>query len=112
VQKLKDSIANTLKDYGERAKAASTNSVDYKACYHSLRVINELKQLHTLGRIVYPSPDREYLLSIRQGTKTFEELSEEIDTRLDEVLALEKTSVLAEIVSEEYMDDFIRYFYS
>ena len=54
--------------YGERARRAEdSGGLDYKALSHSVRVVSEMQEILTTGRIVFPLACAEELRSIRQG---------------------------------------------
>lgn len=59
-------IKTKLNSFGERAKAAATaDGTDLKAYYHALRVVWELEEYLTTGKITLPSLRRADLLRIR-----------------------------------------------
>ncbi|MEZ4605259.1 MAG: nucleotidyltransferase domain-containing protein [Deinococcales bacterium] len=104
-------IEGLRKFYGERSKAASQTLVDYKALYHSFRVIEEMKSLHLEGEIRYPLAARAFLLDIRQGKYSFEALSDELDKRLAELTQLAEHTVLPLEADEAYARELLLSFY-
>jgi len=59
-------LVNKLNAFGDRAKAAAAaDGTDLKAYYHALRVVWELEEYLTTGRITLPSPRRAELLRVR-----------------------------------------------
>jgi hypothetical protein len=73
-----------LADYGKRAKiAASSNGVDWKSLYHSLRIAYEANELLTTGFITLPRPEAKLLVKIRQGEYSYQEVSDMIQDQVD-----------------------------
>jgi hypothetical protein len=96
--------------YGKRAKQALQDGcVDYKAFSHSLRVLEEMRLLHVVGRIVYPhQPDFAVLLrDVKMGKLEYALLLEMLDAKLLEVQEAEKHSVLPEQPDRAYVDKFV-----
>ncbi len=102
-------IAQSLVDeYGERALTAEKNEgVDWKALYHAVRVGYEAIEFLSTHRITFPRPEAEHLLAIRQGRLRFAEVSQEIETLLEDVEAAARISTLQETCDDRIIDDFI-----
>jgi hypothetical protein len=89
------SIQNLHDKYGERAKAAAKMSGhDWKAIMHAVRVIGEAYELLTTNKLVFPRPERETLLKIRNGEMTMPQVQALIDAGLVMVESAAKTSNL------------------
>lgn len=100
------------KSFGHRAKqSAQEEFADRKAVYHAFRVLEEIRELHTTGNLVYPISNKEFLLQVRQGDYSMNYLADLLQERLEEVEALEERSVLRKSVDSRYMDDIIVQFY-
>ena len=94
--------------YGRRAQAAAeANGADYKAMMHALRVSGEAIELIETGHITIPLKEAEYLIRVRKGEVSTDEVSNEIDNRL---LALEtavEKSSLPEEIDREIVEEFV-----
>ena len=78
------SLKPLLERYGVRAREASERGVDFKAFSHSLRVLEEVRLLHTYGRLEYPHrPDfAQVLIEVKTGVYPFERLVEMLENLL------------------------------
>jgi predicted nucleotidyltransferase len=77
-----------------RAKLEAKFGFDSKHFLHLARLMSEAKELLTTGKIIFPRPDREYLLDIKNGVYTFEHLLEKFDKINDEMEEIQKSSIL------------------
>lgn len=77
------------KAYGKRAEEASLNNgVDLKAYYHALRIIWQLEDYMTTGRLEFPSPRVQHLKDIRAGKYNKGEIEDWISTEIERVTSL------------------------
>lgn len=93
--------------YGNRAKAArNAQGTDYKALSHAMRVIVEVKQLFSEGKITFPiadEDDRKFILDIKQGAVDKETISNAIDGGLAAVETMEPyVTILPEKVNTKH----------
>ncbi len=95
--------------YGKRAKLALEVGVDFKAFSHSLRVLEEIRLLHSFGRIVYPHTGdfAELMMDAKMGVLEYEVLVEALDRKLEEARAAESSSVLSETLDSGYAEAFL-----
>lgn len=97
------------KDYGERAKRAK-EGIDYKAISHAYRIVSQVRELVTDGKITFPRPNAEEIKRIKYGKLSYEEyqsLLETIGAEIDELSALVlESDLLPETVSEETLDKY------
>ena len=95
--------------YGRRARLAADSGVDFKAFSHSLRVLEEIRQLHTTGRIVYPHEPvfAGVMRSVKLGDYTYDELVRMLDVKLEQARSAEALSVLAAEVDPRYTQEFM-----
>ena len=95
--------------YGKRAKLALEEGVDFKAFSHSLRVLEEIRLLHTTGEIVYPHTGdfAKLMRDAKLGSLEYNVLIEALDLKLEEARAAEVSSVLAAEVDPSYADSFL-----
>jgi hypothetical protein len=102
-----DRIVAMKKQYGDRAKQASSTNVDWKAMMHAVRVSMEAEELLTRKWITLPfTPDRvNYLLQIKRGEHPIELVKNELHERLETIKAIQKTSGLP-VLSQGLEDRF------
>jgi putative NIF3 family GTP cyclohydrolase 1 type 2 len=95
--------------YGKRARAAADSGVDFKAFSHSLRVLEEIRQLHTTGRIAYPHEAvfAGVMRSVKLGEYGYDELVPMLDAKLEQARESETSSVLAGEVDPKYAQGFL-----
>jgi len=88
-----DKLVKMEKQYGNRAKAA-TDSVDYKALSHAVRVLLEVKELLARRTITFPLEHADYIKSIKSGKESLESVMEVIANGIEEVDQLMLSSSL------------------
>ncbi len=95
--------------YGRRAKLALEAGVDFKAFSHSLRVLEEIRLLHSFGRISYPHTGdfAELMMDAKMGILEYEVLVEQLDRKLEEARDSESSSVLPETLDPSYAEAFL-----
>ena len=95
--------------YGKRAKLALEEGVDFKAFSHSLRVLEEIRLLHSTGRIVYPHTDdfAQLMRDAKMGVLEYEVLIQALDRKLEEARVAESSSVLPIDVDPSYAESFL-----
>jgi putative NIF3 family GTP cyclohydrolase 1 type 2 len=95
--------------YGKRARCAADSGVDFKAFSHSLRVLEEIRQLHSSGGIVYPHEPvfAGVMRAVKLGGYTYDELVRMLDVKLSQAREAETSSVLATEVDPQYAQDFL-----
>lgn len=77
------------KSYGKRAEEAALNDgLDLKAYYHALRIIWQLEDYMTTGRLEFPSPRVQHLRDIRAGKYNKGEIEDWISTEIERVTSL------------------------
>lgn len=71
--------------YGSRSKAAALEHLDYKSLLHCMRLLSEAEELISSGKITFPRPDTDFLLSIKrrewplEGQDVFGEVTKRIE---------------------------------
>lgn len=100
--------------YGKRSRLAANSGVDFKAFSHSLRVLEEIRQLHTLGRIAYPHAPAfaQVMTDVKLGHYGYDALVDMLDAKLEEARASEGSSVLSEDVDPGYVEAFLLSLYA
>lgn len=69
----------------ERAKLEEKFQYDCKHAYHLIRLLRTCKEVLTTGEYIVKRPDREYLLQIRDGLLTFDQLFEMVNKEEKEI---------------------------
>ena len=95
--------------YGKRAQQAMQSGVDFKAFSHSLRVLEEIRQLHLTGRITYPHT-QEFAAVMRDaklGLYGYDRLVNMLDDKLEAARAVEAQTILPERTDRDYARDFL-----
>ncbi len=96
--------------YGKRARQAmGDGGVDFKAFSHSMRVLEEMRMLHSQGRITYPHEAvfARVMTDIKLGQYEYDALVDMLDAKLEEVKIAEAQSILPEHADLEYADQFV-----
>ena len=98
------SIKKVYKEYGMRAREAkSKGGVDYKALSHALRISIQGIELLETGKMTLPlaEENRELVLKVKLGEMEHEEISDLIETNLEILEELKKTSDLQDGINKE-----------
>lgn len=95
-------------EFGARALAAEQNEgVDWKSCYHAIRVSEQAMELLQTGNITFPRQNVDDLLSIKRGEHPYREIATRLETNLDNLEKLMLVSELPEAVDENFMDEVV-----
>lgn len=79
-------IESEVNKYGERAFQAMQNEgVDWKAVSHALRAIRQIEMLYEKGIIQYPLDCKDELISIKEGSKPWNEVEQLICEGIDKI---------------------------
>jgi hypothetical protein len=103
-------IRNIYEQFGERTRQAMKNEgIDWKALSHAVRVCIQGIELFQTGNITLPLhySNRDVCLDIKQGKYTFQEVSEMLDTSLENLELAAKESTLPEQPNEEYYNQLL-----
>lgn len=102
-------VEKFIEDYGARAKQAETNEgVDWKAVSHAFRAAFQVRGILLDGDFTYPLLETEFLRAVKSGTLHFKnEVGPKLDTLMDEVEALSKSSTLPDAVDETKVDELL-----
>ena len=99
-------ITEMEEQFGNRARA-SAKGVDFKALSHAVRVIDEVEELIDSDFITFPLKNRDYILSIKEGKESLEDVMDYIDQKLTIVREKLENSLLPEKSDEEFIDRFL-----
>lgn len=97
-------------NYGERARAAMTNEgIDWKAISHAVRVARQALELLRSHTITFPRPDAAELLEIKQGKRSYQDVSPLLEALVDEVNSC--SSTLPERTDPALVDELVQRYY-
>jgi predicted nucleotidyltransferase len=100
-------INHRIDNYGERTrKALNLNNVDFRALSHSCRVIYEIYELLSTGKIIFPlqQSEAEFIRKVKQSVIPFEDVKQYIEKYFEEVNRLEASSKLPVKLSQSYTE--------
>ena len=104
-----EALIKLRKTYGTRAMEAKENDgKDLKAMYHAVRLVEELKEILSFGKITYPSPIAPLLMDIRNGKLTNNEVSILIDEGIAKSEQLFITSTLRETPDYDFLENWYK----
>ena len=99
-------------DYGNRARAAATNTgVDWKSVSHAIRIGEQAVELLSTGNITFPRPNAAYLKEIKAGVHPYMGISPKMDVLLSEVERLSAMSSLPVEPDTDLMKAIVQDFY-
>jgi hypothetical protein len=104
-------VQKVISSYGKRAEAAANeNGVDWKAISHCVRVLLQVEELLTKGKITFPLKEADFVKSIKYVTTnfTYDEIMSWIEDHImyiDEVLLPKST--LREKADYKWIEKFI-----
>jgi hypothetical protein len=106
-------VGKMLDSYGQRAhKAHLAGGVDWKALSHAVRVNAEALELLKTGSITFPRPEKDLLVSIKTGQRTYDEVAEMIEQGLADLYEAQETCTLREEADREWSDNLIARVYT
>ncbi len=86
VKECLPTLKKRLTEYGERSKTNMENGgVDWKAYSHAFRLIYEWEQLLIEGRLSFPVPHKDFILSVKKGEVSFEDLQDKLYDEFERV---------------------------
>lgn len=89
-------VESDMEKYGARAIEAEKNQgLDFKALSHALRAFDQMEELYTTGRIVFPLATRERILRVKRGEIPWVDLEPMILQRLAEIDGMREASAMA-----------------
>ena len=87
-----------------RAAMEAKFGIDCKHATHLVRLLKMAKEILTTGKVIVRRPDREELLSIRNGGWTYEQLIDFAEKQQQELDQLYKTSTLPHSADKEKLE--------
>jgi RNA repair pathway DNA polymerase beta family len=97
------SLTPIVNAYGHRARAA-LGGADWKALSHSVRVLDEVIELHRTGQVIFPLGRAELLAKIKHGELSQDEVVVMLEGLEQEASQAEMGSVLSSQGNRELLD--------
>jgi predicted nucleotidyltransferase len=109
---LRQQINKTLSAYGKRAlMAAENDGSDWKALSHALRVGFEAIEFLSTGKLTLPRPEKDYLLSVKEGKISHEEVQTAIESFLVKIPEASKNSSLPDKSNQDFINSVVSRLY-
>ncbi|MFW6026116.1 MAG: DNA polymerase beta superfamily protein [Candidatus Woesearchaeota archaeon] len=111
LEEFKNRVKREYDIYGERAKLAEKNdSIDWKACSHAKRAIEQMKMLLKEGKIKFPftGEKKNFILSIKKGLLPWKDIEDQFIKDIKEIDFLkESEKIVKGKVDKLFIEDFI-----
>lgn len=108
VKTAREIMQKLVNEYGQRALAAEKQEgIDWKALSHAVRVGTQALELLRHSRFTFPLPNAAHVLAIKQGTRPYQEVADEIERLLVEVEEAAPKSALPEQPDHAWIDGFV-----
>jgi len=106
IEHFEENLNKLLSQYGHRAKAAEENDgVDWKAVSHALRVGYQTRALFVHGSYSFPLEESEFILKVKLGQTTMQEVRPELDAIVEEIEMLSQVSQFPAFVDTVFWDN-------
>ena len=103
-----DRLWDKLDNYSSRSlQACRDEGNDWKALSHALRILSQVKELYETGDIIFPLKNKEFILKVKLGQVSREEVNKIFDTDMSNVLKVVKEDKLHWIYNEEFWNNFL-----
>jgi len=101
-----DIVDKFIEKYGGRAKQALVNEgVDWKAISHAFRSAFQIKELVKTNDLKYPLKDRNFLIDVKLGKYTYNDISKRLEDSIDEARELIIKSSWPETCRKSFWDN-------
>jgi hypothetical protein len=81
-----DGVGRDFEKYGDRTKQAELcRGIDFKAMSHAYRALVQMKELINTGKITFPLKERDVILDIKSGNKSWKEMEDMISDGIEEI---------------------------
>ena len=107
---LSRKVVHTYSGYAHSQLQKHANNVENgkpirtKHALHLVRLLIQAKEILTTGKLIVKRPDREFLLSIRNGAWTYDQLIEWSSAQEAEIMKLAETSTLPHSPDRVFLD--------
>ena len=107
-EKFKQRLKQKRASYSDRSiQSGKDDGNDWKALSHAIRVLLEIKELLDTGNIQFPLKDKDFLLNIKLGKVSREEIDKYFEKELSSVLEEVQSNKLNWKYDEEFWNEFI-----
>jgi hypothetical protein len=97
------SLTPIVNAYGHRSRAA-LDGADWKALSHSLRVLEEVRELHETGEVKFPLANAELLAKVKRGELAHDEVLVLLEQGEEKASLAEQKSVLSNVGNRSLLD--------
>jgi hypothetical protein len=97
---LMKSIMGTIESYGTRVKEHTGEPTDWKALSHAIRIVEQIIELTTTGKIEFPRPTAKFLLEVKRGHVPLNEARDYLTKHFNMIDEAVEKSVLREKTPE------------
>ena len=95
------------KEYTSQRTKDAIDGNDWKALSHALRILSQIKELYETGDIKFPLTNKEFILKVKLGQVSREEVNKIFDTDMSNVLKMVKEDKLQWRYDEEFWNNFL-----
>lgn len=96
VSQLYSVMESEINRYGKRSNDGANKGMDTKSLSHALRVLYELEEILTTGAITFPLKEKDFILRVKLGKVSYEEVMDMIDAKYEECMGLLESCDLPE----------------
>lgn len=101
---MQRSLEGVVASYGQRAILSGVKGADWKAMSHSLRVLEEVTELHTTGGVVFPLAGAHLLRQVKLGEIEQATVLQMLEEREKEASQAEQKSLLLERPDQQLLE--------
>jgi hypothetical protein len=107
---MQTALRGVVDSYGRRAIEAGEKGkgADWKALSHSVRVLDEVIELHTKGRVDFPLKDADLHRRIKLGELEYDAVLRILEQREQQATEAETHSILSEHTDRESLDKMLK----
>ena len=95
------------KEYTSQRTKDAIDGNDWKALSHALRILSQIKELYETGNIKFPLTNKEFILKVKLGQVSREEINKIFDTDMSNILDMVKEDKLQWRYNEEFWNKFL-----
>lgn len=95
------------KEYTSQRTKDAIDGNDWKALSHALRILSQIKELYETGDIKFPLKNKEFILKVKLGQVSREEVNKIFDSDMSNILDMVKEDKLQWRYNEEFWNKFL-----
>lgn len=112
IENMIDAAKRLVEQYGNRSNRAAETEVDPKSLMHAVRVYEQVVELLTTGKIVFPRPNAQELLTIKNQQMKSEDCKKLLIALDKDANRMIEEATLLPKMSPEFQQQILDYFYS